>query len=58
MVAHILLYSSELWGIYDYKEIDKIQLTFYKILLGVKKQTSNIAGLWGTLLLPIIDTMS
>ena len=43
MVAPILLYSSELWGIYDYKEIDKIQLTFYKILLGVKKQTSNIA---------------
>jgi len=29
MVAPILLYSSELWGIYDYKEIDKIQLLFF-----------------------------
>jgi len=28
MFAPILLYSSELWGIYDYKEIDKIQLLF------------------------------
>ena len=38
-----LLYSSEVWGIYDYKEIDEIQLTFDTILLGVKKQTSTIA---------------
>ena len=30
-------------GIYDYKEIDEIQLTFDTILLGVKKQTSTIA---------------
>jgi len=44
MVAPILLYSSELWGIYDYKEIDKIELLFFiKILLGVKIQTSTMA---------------
>ena len=30
MVAPILLYSSELWGIYDYNEIDKIQLKCIK----------------------------
>ena len=35
------IYSSELWGIYDYKEIDKIQLNIYKILLEVKSQTSK-----------------
>ena len=38
MVASIVLYSSELKGLYDYKEIDQIHLTFYKFLLGVKKK--------------------
>ena len=46
MLAPILLYSFELWEIYDYKEIDEIQ--FYKIVLGVKKQTSTNA-VYGTL---------
>jgi len=43
MVASIVLYSSELKGLYDYKEIDQIHLTFYKFLLGVKKKPSTIA---------------
>ena len=58
MVASIVLYSSELKGLYDYKEIDQIHLTFYKFFLGVKQKNVNYCCLWGTWLLPIIDTMS
>ena len=39
MVASIVLYSSELKGLNDYKEIDQIHLTFYKFLFGVKKKS-------------------
>lgn len=30
LVAPILLYGSELWGIYDYKEIDNLDMKFCK----------------------------
>jgi len=52
MVLPILLYSSDFWGIYDYKEIDKIQLTFYKILLGTT--TSGVYGELGCYPLSIL----
>ena len=43
MVVPILLYSSEIWGVYNCKEIDKMHIKFCKSLLGVKKQTHTDA---------------
>jgi hypothetical protein len=45
LVVPILLYGSEVWGIYNCKEIDKLHLRFCKIVLGVRPQTSNAAVL-------------
>ena len=39
----IILYASEVWGIYGYGHIDKIHIKFCKNLLGVRAQTSNYA---------------
>ena len=43
MIVPILLYGSEIWGVYDYKEVDKLHIKFCKYILGVRKQTSNYA---------------
>ena len=43
MITPILLYGSEVWGIYCIKEIDKLHIKFCKYVLGVKTQTSNFA---------------
>ena len=43
LVTPILLYSAEVWGLYDYQHIDKIHIKFCKILLGVRQQTPNCA---------------
>jgi hypothetical protein len=43
LITPILLYGSDVWGIYKYKDIDKLQIKFYKYVLGVKKQTPNCA---------------
>ena len=45
MVVTILLYCSEVWGIYNYRDIDNLHLKFCKIFLGVNKQTSNTSVL-------------
>ena len=45
MVVPIILYSSEIWGVYDFKEVDKIHIKFCKTILGVKSQTPNMAVL-------------
>ena len=45
MVVPIILYSSEVWGVCEYKEIDKIHIKFCKYILGVKNQTPNVAVL-------------
>ena len=45
MVVPILLYASEVWGIYGYNDIDIIHMKFCKLLLGVRKQTVNVAVL-------------
>lgn len=39
MVVPILLYAADVWGIYDFKEIDKIHVKFCKHILGVRTQT-------------------
>ena len=41
MIVPILLYGSEIWGVYVYKEVDKLHIKFCKYILGVRKQTSN-----------------
>lgn len=43
LVSPILLYASEVWGIYGYDKIDIIHIKFCKNLLGVRPQTPNNA---------------
>jgi len=45
MVVPILLYGSEIWGVYNIKDVDKLHVRFLKNLLGVKQQTPNYAVL-------------
>jgi hypothetical protein len=45
MVAPIITYGCEVWGIYDLAEVDKLHLKFCKQILGVRQQTSNAAVL-------------
>ena len=59
LVAPIILYGSEIWGIYDIKEVDKLNYKFCKIILGVRPQTSNAAvlGELGRFPLSVISSM-
>ena len=43
VVAPILLYASEVWGIYGYGHVDKVHIKFCKRLPGVRAQTPNYA---------------
>ena len=43
LVVPIILYGSEVWGIYSTPENNKIHLRFCKLILGVKQQTPNAA---------------
>jgi len=43
MIVPILTYGCEVWGVYNYKEVDKLHIRFCKYLLGVKKQTPTYA---------------
>ncbi|MCG7875093.1 MAG: reverse transcriptase family protein [Candidatus Thiodiazotropha endolucinida] len=43
LISPILLYASEVWGIYGYDHIDKVHIKFCKKLLGVRTQTPNYA---------------
>lgn len=43
MVVPILLYGSEVWGVYNITFIDKLHIRFCKYILGVKAQTPNAA---------------
>ena len=45
MVTPILTYCSEIWGVYNLQEIDRIHIKFCKSILGVKSQTQNMAVL-------------
>ena len=45
MVVPIPLYGSEIWGVYNIKDVDKLHVRFLKNLLGVKQQTPNYAVL-------------
>ena len=56
LVSPILLYASEVWGIFWYDHIEKINIKFCKNLLGVRAQTPNFAvyGDLGRFPLPVI----
>ena len=45
LAVSIILYSSEVWGIYTITEIDKLHLTFCKYVLGVRQTTSDVVVL-------------
>ena len=46
MVAPIILYGSEVWGVYNNKEVDKIQIKFLKHILGIRKQIPKCSSVW------------
>ena len=56
LLSPLLLYGSEIWGIYNYKQVDKLHIQFCKMVLGVRKQTMNytVLGELGRLQLSII----
>ena len=56
MVVPILLYCSEVWGIYNFTDVDKIHIRICKNIFGVKQQTPNacIYGELGRYPLPLI----
>ena len=56
LVLPILLYGAEIWGVYSFKDIDKLHVRFLKYLLGVKQQTPNFAvlGEYGRLSLSVL----
>ena len=43
IILPILMYSSEIWGFCRSDDIEKVHLRFLKQILGVCKQTSNVA---------------
>ena len=56
MITPILLYGAEVWGVYNYKDIDKLHMRFCKRVLNVRKCTPNYAvyGELGRLPLSVI----
>ena len=45
LVVPIITYGCEVWGIYNYGEVEKIHYKFRKYILGVRQQTSTAAVL-------------
>ena len=43
MIVPILTYGSEVWGVYNFSEVDKVHIKFLKQLLCVRNQTPNSA---------------
>ena len=43
VIVPILLYGCEIWGFNNISDIEKIQIRFYKNLLGLNKYTSNVS---------------
>ena len=43
MIVPIILYGSEVWGIYNFKAVEKLHLRFCRKILGVSQQTPNYA---------------
>ncbi|MEW8545044.1 MAG: reverse transcriptase family protein [Candidatus Thiodiazotropha sp.] len=43
LILPILTYGCEIWGFYRSDDIEKVHLRFLKQILGVRRQTSNIA---------------
>ena len=41
LVSPILLYSSEVWGFENIKDLEKVHLKFIKKILGIRTSTSN-----------------
>ena len=42
MVLPVLTYGCEIWGYTVYKEVESVQLTFFKYILGIRKTTCNL----------------
>ena len=42
IVTPILLYGSEVWGFENIRNVEKIQIRFYKLLLGLNGSVSNV----------------
>ena len=48
LVLPVLNNSSEIWGLYDAKDIEKVHTKFLRKILCLKKST-NLSGLYGEL---------
>ena len=48
LVLPVLNYSSEIWGLYDAKDIEQVHTKFMRNIICVKKST-NLSGLYGEL---------
>ena len=42
MIVPINLYGSEVWGIYNFKAVEKLHLRFCRKILGVSQQTPTM----------------
>ena len=42
LVVPILLYCSDVWGVYNHKDIDNLHLKYCKTILGVRPQTLSV----------------
>ena len=45
LISPILLYGSELWGIFNFDDVNRLHIKFCKMILGVNKNTMNQAAL-------------
>ena len=54
LVVPILTYGSEIWGIYEFKEVEKIHMKFCKYILGVKNKPQIVLYMvnWVDILCP------
>ena len=43
MIVPIILYGSEVWGIYNFKAVKRLHLRFCRKIFGVSQQTPNFA---------------
>ena len=48
LVGSVLKFGSEIWGMHDATDVERIHTTFLRYVLGVKKST-NLAALYGEL---------
>ena len=52
-----ILYGSEVWGVYTFKDVEKLRIRFLNSLLGVRKLTPNVP-VYGELIISVMSAGS